>query len=141
MDSLSPHPNADFISPMIYYAITIGLLFLGCMSSNFKVGDSRDRFFDGEYSSFASRLGEGTIPVIMEERLSQVGNWLKVNGDAVYGTKPWKSTRQWSTGEVPKVNYNAEFETAYEVSKLVAKPEPGKAGIEVFSLRRAATCS
>jgi alpha-L-fucosidase len=30
------------------------------------------------------------------------------------------------------VNYNAEFETAYDVSKLTAKPETGKAGIQAF---------
>ena len=26
---------------------------------------------------------EGTIPVIMQERLMQMGNWLKTNGEAV----------------------------------------------------------
>jgi alpha-L-fucosidase len=76
--------------------------------------------------------GDGTIPVIMEERLIQMGNWLKVNGDAIYGTRPWKTSRQWSTGEVPNIDYNKEFETAYDVTKLASKPEPGKAGIEAF---------
>jgi alpha-L-fucosidase len=75
---------------------------------------------------------DGTIPVIMQERLSQIGSWLNINGDAIYGTKPWKSTRQWSDGEVPKFEYDSEYASAYDVSKLTAKPEPGKAAIEAF---------
>jgi alpha-L-fucosidase len=75
---------------------------------------------------------DGTIPVIMEERLIQIGDWLKVNGDAIYGTKPWKVTRQWTSGEVPKTDYNSEFATAYDINSLVADPAPGKARIEAF---------
>ncbi len=76
--------------------------------------------------------GDGTIPVVMEQRLIEIGDWLKVNGEAIYGTNPWKATRQWSAGEVPKIEYNREYETVYDVTKLVAKPAPGKAGIESF---------
>jgi len=75
---------------------------------------------------------DGTIPVIMEERLAQIGDWLKINGDAIYGAKPWKATQQWSAGEVPKVDYNKEYSSVYDVNKLTDKPEPGKAGIEAF---------
>ena len=34
--------------------------------------------------------GDGRIPVIMEQRLTDMGAWLKINGDAIYGTQPWK---------------------------------------------------
>ena len=75
---------------------------------------------------------DGTIPVVMEERLVEMGHWLAVNGDAIYGTKPWKVPQQWSAGERPKIDYDAEFETAYDVTALVEKPAPGKAGIDAF---------
>jgi alpha-L-fucosidase len=33
---------------------------------------------------------DGTIPAEVQEVLRSVGQWLKVNGDAIYGTRPWK---------------------------------------------------
>jgi alpha-L-fucosidase len=75
---------------------------------------------------------DGTIPVIMQERLIQIGNWLKVNGEAVYGTRPWKNTRQWTSGEVPKIEYNKEYSSAYDVTNLIDPRADGKASIGAF---------
>ncbi len=75
---------------------------------------------------------DGTIPVIMEQRLKEIGDWMKINGEAIYGTKPWKNTRQWTAGEVPKIEYNKEFSSAYDVTKLIENPSAGKAAIEAF---------
>jgi alpha-L-fucosidase len=34
---------------------------------------------------------DGTIPDEVQHVLLDVGSWLKVNGEAIYGTRPWKS--------------------------------------------------
>jgi alpha-L-fucosidase len=40
---------------------------------------------------------DGRIPVIMQERLHEIGSWLKINGEAIYGTRPWKTHNEGKT--------------------------------------------
>lgn len=75
---------------------------------------------------------DGSIPVIMEERLIQIGNWLEMNGEAIYGTRPLSKTRQYSPGVLPKIDYNQQFMVPYDVAKLTEKPAAGNAAIEAF---------
>jgi alpha-L-fucosidase len=75
---------------------------------------------------------DGMIPPIMEERLLQMGAWLKVDGDAIYGTRPWSQSKQWTAGAQPKVSYGQEFNSDYDFAKLIEAPRDGKASIEAF---------
>jgi alpha-L-fucosidase len=75
--------------------------------------------------------GDGRIPVVMEERLIQLGEFLKPNGEAIYGTQARKTPRQWSKGEIPKLEVK-EFMSDYDIKKLVDTPPSGYARVEAF---------
>lgn len=79
---------------------------------------------------------DGTIPVVMEDRLIQIGEWLKTNGEAIYGTRPWKKTRQWTAGKVPAMEINKQYMVRYEVTDLVDASGPGMARVESFFTAR-----
>ena len=51
---------------------------------------------------------DGTIPVIMQQRLLEMGNWLKTNGEAIYSTQPFIKTRK-DTGINPETNKTIFF--------------------------------
>jgi alpha-L-fucosidase len=34
---------------------------------------------------------DGTIPAEVQQVLREVGDWLKINGESIYGTRPWKT--------------------------------------------------
>ena len=75
--------------------------------------------------------GDGRIPVIMEERLIQMGDWLRSNGEAIYNTRARKVTRQWSQGKVPQLE-EKDFMSDYPIDHLVDSPAPGFAHVEAF---------
>jgi alpha-L-fucosidase len=43
---------------------------------------------------------DGVIMPIFQERLSQMGDWLRVNGEAIYSSVPWKFQNDTVTPKV-----------------------------------------
>ena len=77
---------------------------------------------------------DGTIPVIMQQRLSDIGDWLKINGEAIYGTTAWRQASQWSDGIMPNKKA-ASFMSDYRVADLVI-PKKDSAYIEAFFTKK-----
>jgi alpha-L-fucosidase len=78
----------------------------------------------------------GKIPPIMQERLLQMGEWLKINGEAIYGTTRWKESSQWSDG-----NREYKDRSGDMLLKITVDPDPGYAVKEVFYTYNAMTNS
>jgi alpha-L-fucosidase len=78
----------------------------------------------------------GKIPPIMQERLLQIGDWLKINGEAIYNTTRWKVHSQWSEG-----NRGYKDRSGDMLLKITIDPEPGYAVKEVFYTYNAVTNS
>lgn len=74
---------------------------------------------------------DGTIPVVMQERLLAIGAWLDTNGEAIYGTRMWKVPCQWSAGERPQLK-RGEYMSQFNILEQTVAPPPGQAHKEVL---------
>jgi alpha-L-fucosidase len=84
----------------------------------------------GNYLLNVGPTGEGLIPAASVERLDAVGRWMRVNGDAIYGTRasPFSSPLLWGRatskpGHVYLIVYNWPSDGVLKVPML-ARPVP-----------------
>jgi len=79
---------------------------------------------------------DGTIPVIMEQRLVEIGDWLKVNGEAIYGTRFAGRSCQWTEGKRPEQKFG-EFMIKYNLMDQIGQqPKDGQAVKQVFFTKK-----
>ncbi len=81
--------------------------------------------------------GDGRIPVIMQQRLLEIGDWLKVNGEAIYGTRYAGRACQWTEGKLPEEKFG-EFMVKYNLLDQVGQQpnQDGGAVKQVFFTRK-----
>jgi len=74
----------------------------------------------------------GEIPAVQVDRIRGVGAWLAVNGDAIYGTRPWKRA-EGRTADGSEVRFTCKKDSLFAIlMETPASPE-----VTIQSLRAA----
>lgn len=87
---------------------------------------------------------EGVMPAAVVERLLAIGHWLDVNGEAIYGTRPWKTFGEGPTpvkggmfGEEKVPDFTAQdirFTSRWKTLYAVALDRPSAPDVLIKSL-------
>ncbi len=72
-------------------------------------------------------MADGTIPPLQRERLLGLGAWLDVNGDAIFGTRPWV-TAEGATSEGIDIRFTQKNGSVY--ATLLDTPTSEKITLE-----------
>jgi alpha-L-fucosidase len=86
---------------------------------------------------------DGTIPEPAQQILREIGGWLKVNGEAIYGSRPWRSFGEGPTKVAEGAFHEAEikytpqdfrFTTKGETLYAIEMAPPDKTEVVIHSL-------
>ena len=83
-------------------------------------------------------MADGTIPQIQASRLSALGAWLDVNGEAIFGTRPWERA-EGKTRDGVDVRFTRKGDDVYAI--LLGKPSVAEVVIEDLTAPEGATVS
>ena len=83
---------------------------------------------------------DGTIPAVQMERLQALGDWMRVNGEAIYGTHPWKRA-EGTTAEGVSVRFTKKNNSLFAIllgdvngSSVTLKAITAEPGAKVYVL-------
>jgi len=107
-----------------------GLRLVGAESVIAKLVDTVSK--GGFFMFNISPMADGTIPQDQREVLLKIGAWLEINGEAIYGTRPWT---QFMESGTPAYHFTTKGDTLYAMAS--AWPQ-GEAVVSSLATGRAA---
>jgi alpha-L-fucosidase len=75
---------------------------------------------------------DGEIPEIQKSRLLELGKWLEVNGDAIFGTRPWERA-EGTTIEEKSIRFTQKEKFLYVI--FMGNPEKKEVGIVNLNIK------
>jgi alpha-L-fucosidase len=84
---------------------------------------------NGNYLLAVGPKGDGTLPQEVIDRLNVFGDWLEVNGEAIYETRPWDVAEE---GDV-RFTQSKDGENIYAIT--LSHPQDGKLNIKSLNLK------
>jgi alpha-L-fucosidase len=75
---------------------------------------------------------DGTIPAVQMDRLKSLGAWLQVNGEAIYGTHPWKRAAGLTKEGIP-VRFTQTESATYAI--LLGEPHAATVTFKSISVK------
>lgn len=79
---------------------------------------------------------DGSIPAIQLDRLKALGKWLSVNGDAIYGTRPWLKAEGSTLSGIP-IRYTKKEDSIYAI--LMGRPSTAEVSIRNLKMPEGST--